>query len=360
MKRDVPKIGSGVKAYIARRYGSPNVLSTQDVPQPVPASGEVLVRIYATSVNSGDVRLRGFDIPTGMRTLARLALGWSGPRQSIMGTEFAGIIEAVGADVTRFKIGDRVFGFPGAKMGAHAEFIAMPADGRIAILPDALSFEQGAALSFGGSTALHFLRVVKLQPGESVLVIGATGTVGHAMAHLARHRGARVSAVTSTNNLALLDERQFGRVIDYKATPLNSINLGFDIIADCANALNFKSAQRLLKPQGRYLCVAGTLKAMLRSLLPGRHGTRMIAGPAAEQVEDISILAELAEQGHFIPLIDSIYPFLQLPNAHARAQSKQKRGTVVVVLDHPKVDADPEPAPADLEYSPQSAERVSA
>ncbi|MBK1794554.1 NAD(P)-dependent alcohol dehydrogenase [Devosia sp. WQ 349] len=320
-----------MKAYVARRYGGPNVLSLEDVAKPEPASDEVLVRIVASSVNSGDVRVRGFDIPKGMRTMARLALGWSGPRQPIMGTEFSGVVEAVGAEVSRFQVGDRVFGFPGGKMGAHAEFIAMPANGRIAKLPASLSFEQGAALCFGGSTALHFLRQAKLRPGESILIIGATGTVGHALAQLAQHRGARVSAVTSTGNIDLLNERKFDRVIDYKTTPLASLNLGFDIIADCADALDFKSAQRLLKPKGRYLSVAGTLKEMLAALVPGPHGTKMIAGPAAERVEDISLLAELAEKGHFTPLIDTIIPFPQLPDAHVRAQSKQKRGTVVVL-----------------------------
>jgi NADPH:quinone reductase-like Zn-dependent oxidoreductase len=344
-----------VKAYVARRYGRPNVLSLEDVPQPEPKPDEVLVRIFATSVNSGDVRVRGFDIPKGMRTMARLALGWSGPRQPIMGTEFSGVVEAIGSAVTRFQVGNHVFGFPGGKMGAHAQFITMPANGRIAKLPANLSFEEGAALCFGGSTALHFLREAKLRPGESMLIIGATGTVGHALAQLAQHRGARVSAVTSTGNLELLSERKFDRLIDYKTTPLSGLNMGFDIIADCANALNFKSAQRLLKPKGRYLSIAGTLKEMLGALLPGPHGTKMIAGPAAERVEDVSILAELAEKGHFAPLIDSVFPFLQLPDAHTHAQSHQKRGTVVVVLD-PGISAGPtQPAPTDPEYNLRSS-----
>lgn len=321
-----------MKAWTARLYGAPETLRLEDLPVPVPGRGQVLVRVHATSVNSGDVRVRACDFPAGMKTLGRLTLGWSGPRQPVLGTELAGVVEALGEGVTRFRRGDAVFAFPGGRLGAHAEYVVLDQAGPILPLPHALDFHQAAALAFGGTTALHFLRKSRLKPGQTLLVLGGSGAVGLAMLQLARHRGADITATTSTANLDLV--RQYGahRVIDYTSTDPLDLPERFDIVADTIGAMDFPRAQRLLNPGGRYLAIAGALREMLGSLRPGPGNRRMIAGPAEERLGDLAELARLAEAGLYRPHIDRIFPFAAMPAAHAYVDTGRKRGSVVVAI----------------------------
>ncbi len=321
-----------MKAWTARRYGGPDVLRLEDLPRPEPKAGEVLVRIRATTVNSADRRIRACDLPPGMNFLGRLALGWNGPRNVVLGTEYAGVVEAVGQGVTRFRPDDAVFAFPGGGMGTHAEYAVMSETGRIAPLPQGLDFPTAAALSFGGTTALHFLRVAALQPGETILVLGGSGAVGLAMVQIAAHRGARVAATTSAANIDLVRAAGASKVIDYHATDLATLSERFDIIADTVAATDFPSAQPLLKPNGRYLAIAGGMREMLASLRGGPDGKRMIVGPASERIEDMAELSRLATLGAYRPHIEKVYAFPDLPRAHAHADTGRKRGSVVVAL----------------------------
>lgn len=321
-----------MKAWFARHYGGPEVLRLEEAPKPVPKPGEVLVRVHATTVNSGDVRMRGFDLPRGMKLLGRLALGWTRPRQPILGTELAGVVDAVGPGVTRFARGDAVYAFPGLKMGAHAEYAVLPEAGPISHLPEGLDFNTAAALCFGGTTALQFLRRAGLRRGETMLVLGGSGAVGMALVQLGRHLGAAVTATTSTGNIELVKGLGADRVIDYTATDIASLPDRFDIVADAVGAMDFATAQRLLKPKGRYLAIAGALAEMLGSLRPGPQGKRMIAGPAAERIEDIVELGRLAAAGLFRPHIERIYPFADLPAAHAHVDTGRKRGSLVIAV----------------------------
>lgn len=193
-----------MKAYVCRRYGGPEVVELVDVPKPVPKDNEVLVKIHATTVTSGDWRVRTLTMPRGFAPIARLALGITRPRQPILGTELAGVIETVGKEVTRFRPGDEVLGFPGGQMGCHAQYRVLAESGPIALKPSNLSFEQAASLCFGGSTALHFLRKAEIKAADKVLVIGASGGVGTAVVQLAKHFGAEVTGVTSRTNLDLV------------------------------------------------------------------------------------------------------------------------------------------------------------
>lgn len=324
-----------MQAWTCRRYGGPDQLRLEELPVPLPRAGEVLVRIHATTVNSGDVRVRGCDFPPGMRLMGRLALGWNGPRQPILGTECAGVVEAVGEGVTRFRPQERVYAFPGVKMGAHAQYVIIREDGPIASLPEGFDFHEASALCFGGTTALHFLRRAGLKSGESVLVLGGSGAVGLALVQLAGHQGATVTATTSTGNLDLVLAHGADRAVDYTTTDVTTLPDRFDIVADTADAMDFPTAQKLLAPNGRYLAITGTLKEMLGSLRPGPEGRLMLAGPAAEKVEDVLELGRLAAAGHYRPHIDRVFPLSDMPAAHAYVETRRKRGSVVVEMGSP-------------------------
>jgi NADPH:quinone reductase-like Zn-dependent oxidoreductase len=321
-----------MKAYVCMRYGGPEVLELVDLPRPDPKPGEVLVRVHAATVSSGDVRVRGCDFPPGMKLIGRLAMGWNRPRQPILGTEFAGVVAEIGPGVTRFAPGDAVFAFPGARQGAHAEYAVVAEDGPIAALPEGLDFHQAASLSFGGTTALHFLRKAGLASGESMLVLGGSGAVGLALVQLAAHQGARVTATTSAGNRDLVLAHGAERVIDYRNIDPATLGERFDIVADTVDAMDFPRAETLLAPKGRYLAVAGTLREVFDMLRPKPEGRRVIAGPAEERVADIIELARLAAAGAYRAHIDRVFPFADLPAAHAYVDTKRKRGSVVVEI----------------------------
>ena len=205
-----------MKAAVYERYGPPDVVEIKEVAKPTIKDNEVLIKIRATTVSSGDWRVRSLDMPSGFGLLARSMLGFFRPKQPILGSELAGDIEAVGKDVTKFKVGDAVLAFPGVGLGGHAEYRAMPEDGAVAHKPANLSYEEAAALSFGGTTALDFLKTRgNIQRGEKVLIIGASGTVGSAAVQLAKHFGAEVTGVCSTGNLELVKSIGADKVIVY-------------------------------------------------------------------------------------------------------------------------------------------------
>ncbi|WP_439610103.1 NAD(P)-dependent alcohol dehydrogenase [Reyranella sp.] len=324
-----------MKAFVYRRYGGPDVVELAEVPTPVPRDNEVLVRIHATTVTSGDWRVRTLHVPTGLGLVARLAIGFTRPRQPIMGSEMAGTIESVGKDVTRFRVGDEVFGFPGGAMGCHAQYRTMPEDGRIARKPANRSFEEAASLPFGASTSLHYLRKARIKAGDAVLVIGASGGVGSAMVQLAKHFGAQVTGVTSTNNLALVASLGADRVIDYTREDFTARGETYDIVVDTVGKTPFARCRSVLKDKGRLLAVAAGMPEMLASVWAPLTGSRrVIAGPAEERVGDIPDIAALAEAGALKPVIDRRYRFAQMPEAHAYVETGRKRGSVVVSVEH--------------------------
>jgi NADPH:quinone reductase-like Zn-dependent oxidoreductase len=320
-----------VKAWVCRRYGGPEVLELVDVPKPVPGDNEILVRIHATTVTSGDWRVRSLMVPKGFRPMARLALGITRPRQPILGTELSGVVEAAGKDVTAFAPGDAVFAFPGAKMGCHAEYCVVAADGPVARKPDNLSFEEAAALSFGGTTALHFLRKAGLKAGDRLAVIGASGGVGTAMVQLAKHMGAEVTGVTSTANVELVASLGAARVIDYTKQVFASVDETWEVIADTVGATTFKRCKHALSDRGRFLAIAGGVPELLAAIWTGvAGGKRVIAGPAGERPDDVRHLAKLAESGALRAVIDRRYRFDQMAEAHVHVDTGRKRGNVVV------------------------------
>lgn len=323
-----------MKAITYTTYGSPDVLQLQEVEKPVPKDNEVLIKTRASTVTSADWRARSLTMPPGFGLLGRLVFGIRKPRQPILGTELAGEIMSVGKDVTKFKTGDQIFAFSGAAMGCHAEYKCMSEDGTIAMKPAGLSYEEAAALSFGGTTALDFFRRANLQKGETVLVNGASGAVGTAAVQLARHIGAEVTGVCSTANLELVKSLGANHVIDYTQVDFTQNGKTYDVIVDTAGTAPYARSKASLKQGGRLLLVLSGLSELLRAplvSLSGRH--KVIAGPADVRAEDLHYLVKLAEEEAYIPVIDRCYPFGQIREAHRYVDTGRKRGNVVITLN---------------------------
>lgn len=324
-----------MKAAVYDRYGPPEVVALREVAKPVPKAHEVLIKIHATTVTSGDWRVRSLNMPTGFGFFARLAFGLTKPRQRILGTEAAGEIEALGSGVTKFSVGDQVFAFSGARMGCHAQYRCMPQDGALALKPLNLGYEEAAALAFGGTTALDFLRKAKLQRGERVLVNGASGCVGTAAVQLARHFGAEVTGVCSGANAPLVRSLGAAKVIDYTREDFTRSGETYDVIVDTAGTAPYARSRHSLTKHGRLLLILAGLPDMLRApWVQLTSKRRVIAGPAAERAEDLHLLAELAQAGEFKPVIDRRYALEQIVDAHRYVDSGRKRGSVVVTVPH--------------------------
>jgi NADPH:quinone reductase-like Zn-dependent oxidoreductase len=323
-----------MKAAVQTAYGAPDVVKITEIAKPVPKSGEVLVRIVATTVTSGDSRLRAFRIPAAFWLPARLFLGISKPRKSVLGSEFSGIVEAIGAGVTRLKTGDQVFGMH--VYDAHAEYKAVPQTAAITALPQGMDFAEAAALPFGALTALHFLRLAKIAPGQKVLINGASGAVGSFAVQLARHFGAEVTGVCSARNLDMVRALGADLVIDYRQTDFSRNGIQYDVIMDTVDTVSFAQFERATPPTGQLIASnAGggmMLRAGLRKLLGGRQ---IIVGVAGELLADIETLRDLAAAGVLQATIDSRVPFTEIVTAHALVDSGRKRGAVVVEVSAP-------------------------
>ena len=324
-----------MKAIVYERYGPPDVLELKEVEKPTPKDNEVLIKTYATTVTSGDWRTRSLDMPAGFGLISRLVFGVWRPRQPILGAELAGKVESVGKGVSKFKVGDQVFAFSGGGMGCHAEYKCMPEDGAVALKPANLTYDEAAAISFGGTTALHFFKRGELQSGEKVLVNGASGGVGTAAVQLAKHFGADVTGVCSTANVDLVRSMGANQVIDYTKEDFTENDETYDIIIDTAGTAPFSRSKGLLRESGRLLLVLGSLPDMLR--IPWMSMTsskKNIAGPASGCAEDLRFLAGLAEAGEFKPVIDRRYPFEQIADAHSYVDTGHKKGNVIITLEH--------------------------
>lgn len=323
-----------MKAVVYEQYGGPEVLRFAEVPTPVPGPDEVLIKIHATTVNSGDWRVRSLEVPAGFGLLSRLALGIRAPRQPILGTELSGVVASVGRDVTKFKPGDAVFAFPSVRMGCHAEYRCMAQDAAVALKPANVSHAQAAALSFGGTTALHFFRKARLGAGKSVLVNGASGAVGTAAVQLAKHFGAEVTAVCSGRNAAMVTSLGADHVIDYTKDDFTRNGRAYDVIIDTAGTAPFARSRASLRDGGQLLVVLGGLRDLLRipwvALTDSR---RVIGGTATATAEDLRFLADLAERGELRPVIDRTYRFDEIVEAHRYVDTGRKTGSVVITLE---------------------------
>ncbi|MGK2864354.1 MAG: NAD(P)-dependent alcohol dehydrogenase [Chitinophagaceae bacterium] len=316
-----------MKAIVYHEYGAPEVLLLEDVAKPEPKENEVLIRVIATAVNSGDVRMRKAD-PFAVRFM----LGLFRPKKNVLGIVFAGEVEAAGRNVTRFKKGDPVYGTSVENFGAYAEYLCFPEDGVVAIKPAALSYQHAAAIPFGGTTALHFLRKAKIQAGQKVLVYGASGASGTAAVQLASYFGAEVTAVCSTGNLALVKSLGADMVIDYTQEDFSKSGNRYDIVFDTVGKSPFSGSVKSLKNNGYYLrlvhmALAPVARGLWISLTTNK---KVIGGVANGKAEDLVFLNGLIETGKLKPVIDKTYPLVEMADAHRYVEAGHKKGNVVI------------------------------
>jgi NADPH:quinone reductase-like Zn-dependent oxidoreductase len=289
---------------------------------------ELLVRIYATTVNSADVRLRKAD-----PWLVRAFLGWRKPRIHILGTAFSGRVESIGSKVTRFKPGDEVFGTTAFKLKAYAEYKTFAETDPIALKPSNLSHEEAAVLPFGGTTALWFLRKAHIQPGQRVLVYGASGAVGTAAVQLARHFGATVTAVCSGTNATLVKSLGAEDVIDYTKEDFTRRSQQYDVIFETVGKYPFRKCLKALTKRGTLILGSSMLEGIAWAGMVNLIGKKkVIAGTLKETPEGVQFLADLASKNIFKPVIDRIYPFEQMADAHRYTDSGHKKGNVAITL----------------------------
>jgi NADPH:quinone reductase-like Zn-dependent oxidoreductase len=324
-----------MKAIVCTKYGPPEVLQLKEVEKPIPRDNEVCIRIFATTVTSGDSRVRSFTVPLSFWLPARIALGLRRPKNAVLGSELAGEIVAAGREVKLFRKGDQVIAYPGHYGGGYAEYICMPENGCLAIKPSNMTFEEAAVIPFGGNTALYFLKKANIRSGQKVLIYGASGSVGTFAVQIARYFGAYVTGVCGTGNLGLVASLGAGKVIDYTKEDFTQNGETYDVIFDTVGKSSFSDCMRSLKKEGIYLHAVATPAVMLRmrwaSMISGK---KLIGGTAIPDTENLVLLKELAEAGKIKPVIDRCYPMEQIAEAHRYVDKRHKRGNVVMNIAH--------------------------
>ena len=324
-----------MKAIVCTKYGPPEVLELKEVEEPVPKDNEMRIRMFATTVTSVDSRMRSFTVPLSYWLLARIALGLRKPKKAILGSELAGEIESVGRDVKLFKEGDQVFGYLGHNLGAYAEYLCMPENGCLTIKPANVTFEEAAAIPFGGNTALYFLRKGKIVSGQKVLIYGASGSVGTFAVQLAKYFGAEVTGVCSTTNLELVKSLGADKVIDYTKEDFTKNGQTYDIVFDTVGKTSFSHCKSSLKQKGFYVLAVGDYPQYVQMLWTSMIGSKkVILGIASERTEDLVFLKELIEAGKIKSVIDRRYPLEQIAEAHRYVDQGHKKGNVVITVEH--------------------------
>jgi NADPH:quinone reductase-like Zn-dependent oxidoreductase len=328
-----------MKAIIWTKYGPPDVLQLQEVPDPAPKDNEVLIKIHAATASTADTEFRRLKLPLFFAFFLRLYLGFLKPaRIRILGTEFAGEIVSVGKEVTRYKPSDQVFGYTGLGMGTYAEYLCLPEkpSALASVMgkrPANITYEEAAALPFGGLEALHSLRQANIQRGQKVLIVGAGGSIGTYSVQLARHYGAEVTGVDKPGKLEMLRSLGADHVIDYTREDFTKNGQTYDVILDTISKSPFSRSLRSLNENGTYLNANPGLFGGLRMRWMSKYSSkRVIAWSAGYTVDNLLALKELVEAGVIKPVIDRRYPLEQTAEAHRYVDAGHKKGNVVIIV----------------------------
>jgi NADPH:quinone reductase-like Zn-dependent oxidoreductase len=318
-----------MRAVVFDRYGPADVLRLDDVERPVPKQNEVLVKVCATTVNRTDTGVR-----QGEPVFSRFVSGFPRPRWKILGTELAGEVESAGPAVTEFKAGDQVFGVNAWRFGAHAEFVCMPASAALAHKPAGVSFEEAAAVCDGAILALGCLRPAELRKGKTILIYGASGSIGTAGIQLAKHFGADITAVCSTKNVDTVRSLGANQVIDYTQEDFTTNGQTYDVIFDAVGKHSFQRSKASLNPGGMYLAT-DHLRNLALALWTSRIGTKKVVFPIPPRYtkKDVQFLGQLIEAGQYRAVIDRCYPLEQVIDATRYVETEQKTGNVVLTVD---------------------------
>ncbi len=328
-----------MKAIVYTEYGPPDVLHLTEVEKPTPKDNEVLIRVHATSVNFGDTMARNFraisprefNMPFIFWLLTKISFGLKQPKITILGSEFAGEIKAVGKDVKRFKKGDQVFGYPGQSFGAYAEYLCLPENGVLAIKPANMTYEEAAVVPYGAIMALNLLHKMNIQPGQKVLVNGASGGIGSAAVQIAKYFGAEVTGVCGTPRLDFVKSLGADQVIDYTKEDFTQNGETYDLIFDILGKSSFSVCQNSLKPNGILLFASFKMKQLFQMLRTSKSGgKKVICAIAPGSLEDLLSVKELIEAGKIKVIIDKRYPLEQAAEAHRYVEMGHKKGNVVI------------------------------
>ena len=330
-----------MKAIVWTKYGPPDVLELREVDKPSPEDNELLIKIYATTVTAGDCEMRSLNFPIYLSLAMRLWRGLLKPREnSILGTELAGEIEAVGKDVKGFKEGDQVFGSAGMDFGANAEYICLPGEpgemeGGVAIKPANMTFEEAATVPFGGRDALHFLRLGNVQSGQKILINGAGGSIGTFAVQLAKHFGAEVTAVDRTAKLNMLRSIGADHVVDYTQEDFTQNGVIYDVIFDVVGTVSFSRSARSITQSGAYLLANPLGSQMVRGLWTRMTSSKkVVMQTASGTIADLIFLRGLIEEGKIESVIDRTYPLEQIVEAHKYVETGDKEGNLVITVKH--------------------------
>ena len=319
-----------MKAAVYRKYGTPEVVKLEEVEKPTPRSNEVLVKVYATTVNRTDCGFRSAEY-----LISRFFSGLFKPKFKILGNEFAGVIEAVGKDVTILNIHDKVFGYNDTKFGAHAEYMTIAEKDAITIMPDGVTFEQAAPITEGAHYALCDIRASKIKDGDNVMIYGASGAIGSAAVQLVKYFGATVTAVCNTQNVEVVRSLGADQVIDYLTQDFTKIDQKFDLIFDAVGKSSFGKCKPLLKKNGAYISTElgkNSENVLLALLNPFLGGKKVLFPLPTIKKEDVVFLKELVESGKYKPLVDRSYTLDKIVDAYKYVETRQKVGNVVITL----------------------------
>ena len=325
-----------MKAIIWTKYGPPELLQLKEVEKPVPRDSDVLIKIHATSVTSGDCEIRRMDFPLWIKIPLRIYMGVINPKSRILGAEFSGVVEQVGKDVTNFSPGDQVFGTTGMHLGTYAEYIVLPSDAVMTSKPTNMTHEKAAPVCVGGLNALHYVRMAQVQAGQHVLVNGAGGSFGTYIVQLLKHQGAHVTAVDSGPKLDMLRSLGADEVVDYTKEDFTKRDETYDIIIDVPGKAPMGRSISLLPTTGRMVVTNPRFKHLIRGFWTQMTSKKkVILKFAKDSLEDLNHLRELIEAGKIVTPIDRTYPLEEMAAAHAYVESGAKKGHVVITVVAP-------------------------